>query len=59
MTREEKKRNKEHCKGRRFNVRLQCWYFRNRMEITVVLLSVVTSILTNLAIIGLFSAFYF
>lgn len=51
MTREDKKRNKEHCKGRPFKVRLLCWYLRNKMEIKTILLSAVTNIVTFLIVL--------
>ena len=52
MTREDKKRNKEHCKGRPFKVRLQCWYFRNEIEIKTILLSAITSLVTFLIVLA-------
>jgi hypothetical protein len=53
MTREDKKQNKEHCKGRPLKVRLQCWYFRNKTEIKISLISVIASLLTHLTIVFL------
>lgn len=50
MTREEKRRNKEHCKGMSLKTKLQCWYFRNEEEIKVITLSAITSVITHLAI---------
>ena len=51
MTREDKKRNKEHCKNMPLRTRLQCWYFRNETEIKTILLSAITSLATFLIVL--------
>ena len=50
MTREEKRKNKEHCKNLPFGIRLQCWWFRNLDLIVPILVSVLTSFVTGIAL---------
>lgn len=51
MTREDKRRNKEHCKDAPLRTKLQCWYFRNEIEVKTVILSLITSVITHIIII--------
>lgn len=51
MTREDKRRNKEHCKDASLRTKLQCWYFRNEIEVKTVALSAITSVITHLIIL--------
>lgn len=53
MTREDKKRNKEHCKDAPLQTKLQCWYFRNEIEIKTILLSAITSVVTFLIVLAI------
>lgn len=43
MTKEDKKRNKEHCKDMPWDIKLQCWFCRNREEIYVIIGTVISS----------------
>lgn len=52
VTREDKKRNKEHCKYMPFDIKLQCWWTRN-LDIIAPILSSVVGILIASAIIVL------
>lgn len=51
MTREDKKRNKEHCKDAPLRTKLQCWYFRNEIEVKTVALTAITSVIMHLIIL--------
>lgn len=51
MTREEKRINKEHCKNMPWDIKLQCWFYRNRDEIVEIVASIIGAILG--AIVGL------
>lgn len=37
LTKEEKKKNKEHCKCMPLDVKIQCWFARNKYEISTIL----------------------
>lgn len=50
MTREDKKRNKEHCKYMPLDIKIQCWWARNLDVIVPILVSVVTILATSLLI---------
>lgn len=41
MTREDKKRNKEHCKNMPLDIKIQCWWFRNLDVIAPILSSII------------------
>lgn len=56
MTREDKKINKEHCKDAPLRTKLQCWYFRNEIEVKTVILSLITSVITHIIIIAAMAA---
>ena len=51
MTREERKINKEHCKGMPFDVKIQCWFTRNKEVITPIICSVLTSSITIIVLL--------
>lgn len=50
MTREDKQRNKEHCKDMPFDIKLQCWFKRNKEEIADVIGAIVASVTTAIMI---------
>ena len=50
MTGEDKQRNKEHCKDMPWDIKLQCWFCRNREEIADVIGAIVASVTTAILI---------
>lgn len=46
MNREDKRRNKEHCKDMPLDIKLQCWFNRNKEEIAAVTGAVLSSVVT-------------
>lgn len=50
MTKQDKQLNKEHCKNDPWDIKLQCWWFRNLDVILPILLSVLTSFVTSIVL---------
>lgn len=50
MSREDKKRNKLHCKSASFSVKFHCWFARNEEEIKTITISAITSLIVQLTI---------
>lgn len=48
MNREDKKRNKKHCKYMPLDIRIQCWWSRNLDIICPIFVSVLASTATTL-----------
>lgn len=50
MSREDKKRNKLHCKSASFSFKFNCWFARNEEEIKTITISAITSLIVQLTI---------
>lgn len=48
LKKEQKRLNKKHCKNMPFDIKIQCWWFRNYEIIIIIISSIITSILSIL-----------